>query len=55
MTKVNYKKNYNQYSYFNDKLGILIEVNRKKIKPSLKALVIREAHAILSKQPPYHG
>jgi hypothetical protein len=26
MTKFNYKKNYNQCSYFNDKLKIIIEV-----------------------------
>ena len=49
MTKVNYKKNYNQFSYFNDELRILIEVQWNKIEPILKSLVIREAHKIWSK------
>jgi hypothetical protein len=55
MTKVNYKKNYNQCSYFNDKLGVIEEVNRKKIKPILNILVSRGEHKMLSEPPPYHG
>ena len=49
MTKVNYKKNYNNFSYFNDKLRIAIEVNWEKTKLILQSLVIKGAHELLSK------
>jgi hypothetical protein len=55
MTKVNYKKNYNNFSYFNDKLRIIIEVNLKKIKLILNILVIRGEHKMLSNKPSYYG
>jgi hypothetical protein len=49
MTKVNYKKNYNQCSYFNDKLRIVIEVNWEETKLILKSLVTKGEPQLLSK------
>ena len=49
MTKVNYKKNSNNFSYFNNRLRIIIEVYWYKITPILISLVAKGAHEIISK------